>query len=273
MQPDPLAGLRFVNRSGERIGPDSLHVVECVKGADRPRSAWRVSDGQNVYLMKLRRLASTTRRFRATFGRSYLRNEATMTPLADDAGLPVPRIAGSGRRTRWGLITHEALLVEWLDNHTSVGELVADAYDRDDGSTLDRLRCATAMLLAQVRQAGLADKDFGVHNLMTPSSAPDPGARKIVWVDLERVYLASPTDAPATCGTVGGALVRWWLATRGDQSQLEAMFGTIRVELPVPDGGWPDLMGAVNDDLQRRAANAIRRGQVDRKPQRVGGAG
>jgi len=189
----------------------SMTVAQQLKGSgDHPRWSCRARcNGQEV-LLKVRSLTTLRPRWRATLGRAYFKREAVMLQRVADAGVSVPVLVGRGACVSFGLATRQALMTQWLTGYQPLEEWLS----HDAGRTL----ASMAAMLDQVRRAHLADKDFGVHNIL---AAEQDGQLHIVWADLERASPARADDADSTCQTVGAALVRWGIAMKGNPSSLE----------------------------------------------------
>lgn len=267
-QPDDLLRFRFADAAGHAVDPADLRIDRCLKFDERfPRSAFHATLGERPVLLKIQRHRTLRARFRATVGRSYLRHEVAMTAAARRAALPVPEVVGYGRLRVAGLVVAEALLVEWLDDRRSLHDLITDAVREGNTPRLEAARFTLAESLAAVRRAGMADKDFGSHNvLIRIDAADDATALDWAWIDLERAVLAPPDDPRATADAVASVLARWWRADPGHDDRLNQLAAELIRRLPLPRGGWPPLADPIERSLHRRIAKAVHRRQAEQPP-------
>ena len=240
-----LDRISFRDASGAPVAVGRITVERVLKSEPgQPRQVYLVRLDQSQALLKVQRSGLLN-------DRGYLPREARMLNLAAQRGLSVPKVLGGGVERLFAMVRARALLLEWID---SVRPLHAAAPNPSGRQVL-------VETYRQVRRAGLADKDFGAHNLLVDDDLA------AMWVDLERAYEAEPGDADATMRTCGSALASWWIATQGDQGELQACFDDLRRHEPQPRGGWRSILDATNAYMQKKVAALIERGWIDRPPQ------
>ena len=261
-----LDGLTFYDPTGRRVGDgDSVTIVEYLRGGpDDARCTAFVELGSRRLVMKSHRWRRLRRRITATLGRSSLNNEMVMLHRARTAGFATAQLFAHAVQRRLALISRKVLLTIRVDDHVSLDEWLRAATVRDEPSSFTEARQALATLLGRVRSAGLADRDFGAHNLLVQKDADLPS--EVIWVDLEAAYPASPQDADATCRTVGAALANWWICTGENQDRLVGAFASIRQHVPEPRGGWGNGTRRVNAVIFRRVDRQVRSGRAGRIP-------
>ncbi len=257
-----LNGLTFYDSFGQHIA-DSKNavVVNYVRGGPKSaRCTALVEWGKYKLIMKSHRWLRLQRRLTATMGRSLLSNEMAMLHRAQAVGFKTAKLFAYGTRRRLGLIAQQVLLTFHIDGHQSL-----DSWLRtSDISGCSIASQSLAKLLGQVRSAGLADRDFGAHNLLVLSNTNQPD--NPVWVDLEAAYSAQPRNANATCCTIGAALANWWICTGEKQDQLIAVFDVIKQHVPQPNTGWKIATNHINRIIAKRVDRQVRRNRANRLP-------
>jgi len=194
-------------------------------------------------------------------GRSYPDHEAAMLKGACEAGLLVPKLLGHARRRRLGVIVEHGLILSYFLNAIPMRDRLLDAQHRHDDQTMHRLASQMIDVMAPMRQAGFADKDFGVHNLLLLEDGP------VVWSDLERSYHARPGCPTGSIQTAGSALASWWVSTHGDQLMLQQTFEQMIQRLPTPENGWPTVLKELNLYTAHKVQRFIDIGWFDRIPE------
>ncbi len=236
---------------GDRFAPASCRVLQrLTRSADHRGEVCHVAVGDKECLLKLRDMQRFGQRIAATLGRSPLHHESQMMRAARQAGLPVPQPLALGVKRGLGGVNAVALLIEWLPGHRTLREQLGN-----DSAEI------YARLLGRVRNAGFADRDFGVGNILIPASTPDA-----TWIDLEATFRAAPADPTATVFTCAAALTSWWVATGGDANAYQRLFDTIRAHTPEPHGGWPALFPRLNARITRRIAKQLRHERITTAP-------
>ena len=274
---EPFDSMRWYDQDGRptKFGP--LSVVEDLKhptsgvSKDTIRQVCRVTDGERDLVLKRRWMNSLGRRLTATCGRSPLHNEKHMITVAQSAGLAVAPLIGWGEQRTAGLVEYFALLIQWAEGRTTLGDLVVRALDSGDDQGVRTVQSLLIRFLARLRNAGLADRDFGTHNILVAGHdlADSAVVEDLLWVDLEGVYRARCDAAAATCQTVAAALSNWWTTTRAHPPHLISALDEIRRTVPEPCGGWSAIAPSLNRQLQKRVDKSIRYGRVDRRPPRL----
>ncbi len=228
-----LDDFKFKDAAGK---PARLVLGECLKAEPgEPRRAYRVTCNDEPALLKVQQVTDRKRR--------YLEREAQALAATRRADLPVPCVLATGKRGR----AESALVLQWFDGRRPLRDAAPD----------ERGRAVLTDMLGRVRLAGFADKDFGAHNLLVDD------ALDVVWVDLERAYEASPDDADATMRTCGAALASWWIATKGNPSELAACFADLQHRAPEPQDGWQVILEPINQYMHKKVAALIERGWID----------
>ena len=259
---DLLNGLTFYDSSGQHLADgNNVVVVNYMRGGPKSaRCTALVEWGKYKLIMKNHHWLRLQRRLTATMGRSPLSNEMVMLRRAQAVGFETAKLFAYGTRRRLGLIAQQVLLTFQIDGHQSL-----DSWLRTtDISGCSMAAQGLAKLLGQVRSVGLADRDFGAHNLLVSSNTNQPG--NLVWVDLEAAYSAPPRNANATCCTIGAALANWWICTGEKQDRLIAVFDVIKQHVPQPNTGWGTATNHINRIIAKRVDRQVCRNRANRLP-------
>jgi tRNA A-37 threonylcarbamoyl transferase component Bud32 len=264
----PGIDLPLVDAAGVPIADGSMTLIDEVRGPKRDGcSVARVRLDRTLLALKHHRLFRWKQRIPATLGRSRLANERRMLLRARSAGLPVAELIAVGQRRRWGLVVEQVLLVRWMEHHVTMTQRIRDAAEQGRRAALRKAGPALAELLAQMRRASIADRDFGPHNLLVDEKTADFAAP--VWIDLEAAYEAGPDDRGDTLLTLAGTLASWWYCCREDQAELQAVFDAVCRALPEPPGGWRALLEPLNKIVLHRSRKQLRVGSIQTVPEPV----
>lgn len=221
-------------------------------------------------LLKIRYPASHKLKLKSIFGRSRLYNEVAMLKVAYSAGLAVPSPIAFTRTSWRNLVYAHASLISWVSGYDRLREWVvktsqSNSLGHGNGhGSIVAVEQSIAELFGQIRRVGLADSDFGAHNLMFATVTPIPD--QLLWIDLERAVLATANDPNATIEMACSVLSNWWVCTSGNQLRMQALFDRIQVCSPEPQGGWPSILGPLNRSLATAIAGHFRQGRVDKEP-------
>lgn len=215
-------------------------------------------------LSKVRWFRSLRKRWLAARGRSVLDNERRMVAVAREAGFRTPGVLAWGEQRRCGLVREHVLVTEYLSDHQDMLSRVQDAARRGNRDAVGVELEAMADFCRRMREAGLADIDFGAKHLLYPHGAAADG--EPAWIDLEGACTAPPEALEPTARTVGAALSSWWVAVLGDESALRDALATLRRRLPAPRGGWSAAMPIINSVIQHKGPKFIRSGRATIMP-------
>jgi len=242
----------------------SLRLVRHIKGdPGSGRQIDQVTDGSKNYALKVHKLGSTRKRWRARQGESRLKNELTMARAALERGLPVPTPISIGQETRLGLVVKEALLSMWVEGKQSLRDLIVARVESNDKEGARRFIEVFIAMAGRVRAAGLADSDFASGQLLV-----DPGAADMnpTWLDLEAAFLSEPADPAGTAATVGMAMANVWNLSRCDEKTLAFAWDLVRQTVSTPTGGWAGATHEIEKSMRQGVAKAIRRGRHSTMP-------
>jgi len=266
---DTLAEMSWSFRcDGKTMSVGAMTIADSFKPyANKNRSSYHARDGSSSYFIKLHHWRRLKRRLQATFNRSVINKEWRMLAVAADRGLRVPQRIAFGRRQTMGLITHQAMLLEWIADKS---QLLSQTQDLAKSKDHERMGAVLALLsehLKRMREAGLADRDCGLHNLLAPDVLRvAPSLEHTVWIDLEAACEAPPDDPHATAFTVGGALNDWWTACDSSEYWFRQAISRITTCLPEPRGGWPRALRAADAIVRNQVAKMIRYGRLEHFP-------
>jgi hypothetical protein len=253
----------FVDAQGAVIPHEQIVVESCIKAEPgQPRQSYRVDWLGRPALMKVRQLPDFRGKLRALLGQAYLRREHRFLDAAAQRRLPVARCLGHGWRRRYGLVVEQVLFVEWLDGFEVLSDAVRASIERGDRAGVrGPLLGALTGLAAAIRGAGLADKDFGAHNILVRQGAERAPA-DYRWIDLERCVLA--TDDPLlSAEMIGSALASWWVATNGSIDELLFAWGKLRSQTDHSHLPAHRLSTRTEREMRAKVAKLVSRRWID----------
>lgn len=260
---DDLGSYRFVDGDGRALPAGFLPVpVECIKGqGHESRRVYRGVLASKPVLIKVGGCPGVSRRLAALIGTSPLHREARFLGVAQRAGFHVPHLVAYGRRRTFGLPVAEALVTAFLVDHVHLMDCYESAAD---SAAIGRVREVFVGILARVREAGLCNLDFGLRQVMMPAGRCT--VEDAVLLDLEAMRYSRRDDPRGTAAMSAGAVISWWVATRGDETSLAVLYELIRRRLPEPRGGWPAAAALINERVARRMPKQYRKKRIDRAP-------
>ena len=240
-----------------------IMTIALTRADDRRGAVLRVVRGDREYMLKRRVYGRIGQRLWATLGRSPLDNEFAMMQAARSAGLATAAPIALGRRRHGVLIREQALLADWVNDCQPLRQFVVAATQAQDESRIHTAQDAYAALAGRVRRAGMADRDFGLGNVLVREREQP---LQPIWTDLEAAYHARANDGCATCDTVAAAMVSWWVATQGHEPWFETMFASMCRYLPEPRNGWASVLMKLNRSIETHMAKQLRHERIDRAP-------
>lgn len=249
-------------------GAGALRMLSRIKGDPQDaRHVFKVSDGCQIMVMKIQRTMPWRRWLRPRARRVSLLNEIRMLRDAAEAQLPVPSVLAQGSHRRMGMCFGWAILMPWLDGYCRMQDWVRSAAVRGDVETVRAGRWIVVDLLGRIREAGFADRDFGLHNVMVRVDAHNSSqAFDAHWLDLEFAHRAAACDEQVNADTIGGMLANWWVNTRGDEQEHLSMARELTKKLMTRVCSTRLGVERVNVAMSRRIERAVRRSKFDRPP-------
>lgn len=247
---------------GRTIRPNRMVIGRCIKYTpDYARHVYQIMLDGELAILKLQDLKTPRSFWRTIRGQSYHDRETAMLADARASGLLVPHLLGSARRRWLGVTVKHGLLFSFFDHATNMRDRLLEAQQRHDDKTMRLLASQMVDTMVSIRQAGFADKDFGVHNLLLLNDG------RVVWSDLERSYHAAPSSPIGNIQTAGSALASWWVSSAGDQKMLQGIFQQMVQRLEKPDDDWPIIVEKLNLYMMRKVQRFIDAGWFDHLPE------